>query len=184
MIPKDLICRLAQSLRRVRTGEGTTSEVLEWLRVSRDAVADVPMPQTQAVHRDYTRTLLFKNESFEVLALHWRPNSKSAIHDHGGALCWLSVARGSIGVENYIRCDKGTSDGYASVTLEGREELSPGAVDYRQDDIHLHRCIARDGEAITLHVYAHPVERFHTFDERANTCNEVLATYDAVLTAV
>jgi cysteine dioxygenase len=117
-----------------------------------------------------------------ALALHWHANSVSAIHDHGGALCWLSVARGRIGVENYIRTDKETGGAYASIAFEGREELPAGGVDYRQDDVHLHRCVTRDCEAVTLHVYAHPIEHFHTFDERSNTCTEVTSTYDAVLT--
>jgi hypothetical protein len=183
MIAKELIARLAESLHRARTGDGATSEVVQWLRATGEAAAHVPAPKAPAVQRNYTRTLLFKNDLFEILALHWRPNSASAIHDHGGALCWLSVARGRIGVENYVRTDTGSQNGYACIALEGRDELLPGGVDYRQDDVHLHRCVARDCEAVTLHVYAHPIEHFHTFDEHANTCSEVLSTYDAIITA-
>ena len=183
MIPREPISRLAESLRRVRTGEGTTSEVVQWLRASSDVAARIPMPQPREAHRKYTRTLLFKSELFEILALHWQPNCSSAIHDHGGALCWLTVASGTMGVENYLRTDGGAQPGYAAVSLEGREELGPGAIDHRRDDVHLHRCIARDASAITLHVYAHPIERFNAFDERANTCFEIASTYDAVLTA-
>src|SRR5579872_347334 len=182
MIARELIARLADSLGRVRSGDGTTAEVVQWLRASSEAAAAVPAPEARCEYRDYTRTLLFKNDLFEILALHWRPNSVSAIHDHGGALCWLSVAHGTIGVENYLRTDQRNVTGFASIALEGREELPPGAVDYRQDDVHLHRCIARDGDAVTLHVYAHPIERFNTFDERANVCTEVTSSYDAVLT--
>jgi predicted metal-dependent enzyme (double-stranded beta helix superfamily) len=182
MVAKEVIARLAESLRRVRTGEAATTEVVQWLRASSEAAAQVPAPKTQCVHRDYTRTLLFKNELFEILALHWRPGSASAIHDHGGARCWLAVARGRIGVENYVRTDMGTVDGVAAIALEGRDDLDRGQIDYRQDDVHLHRCIARDEEAVTLHVYAHPIEHFRTFDETSNTCKDVRSTYDAVLT--
>ncbi|HLI94882.1 MAG TPA: cysteine dioxygenase family protein [Candidatus Baltobacteraceae bacterium] len=181
MIARELIARLADSLGRVRSGDGTTAEVVQWLRASSEAAAAVPAPEARCEYRDYTRTLLFKNDLFEILALHWRPNSISAIHDHGGALCWLSVARGTLGVENYLRTDTGAANGYACVALEGRDDLRAGSIDYRQDDVHLHRCVARDSEAVTLHVYAHPIERFHTFDERSNTCTEVHSTYDAVL---
>jgi hypothetical protein len=182
MIEREPIVRLAESLRRVRNGEGTSAEVVQWLRASGGAAASVPMPRTCDPHRNYSRTLLYKDAAFEVLALHWRPNCVSAIHDHGGALCWLTVARGAMNVENYLRTDNGAQAGYAAVTLQGRDELGPGAVDYRQDDLHLHRCIARDCETVTLHVYAHPIERFHGFDERANRCFEITPTYDAVLT--
>lgn len=183
MIAREPIVELAESLRRVRMGEGTTSEVVQWLRASSDAVAEIPRPQTCGPHRNYTRTLLHKSESFEILALHWPANCISAIHDNGGAHCCLAVARGTMGVENFLRTDSGATQGYAAIALEGREELEPGAVDYRQDDVHLHRCLARDGETITLHVYAHPIERFNCFDERNGSCFEAASTHDAVLTA-
>ncbi len=181
MIAREPITHLAESLRRVRAGEGTNSEVVRWLRASSEAAAEIPAPQARHADRDYTRTLLFKSDLFEILALHWRPNCVSAIHDHGGALCWLTVARGTMAVENYLRTDAGLQPGYAAIGLEGREELPPGSIDYRQDDVHLHRCLARDCETVTLHVYARPIERFNVFDERAHTCFEVTSAYDAVL---
>lgn len=180
MIAHEPVSRLAETLRRVRTGEGTASEVVQWLHACGDAAASIPKPQTASPHRDYTRTLLYKDDLFEILALHWAPNSESRIHDHGGALCWLTVARGAMGVENYLRTDSGSEPGYASIALEGREELLPGSVDHRQDDVHLHRCIARDAETVTLHVYARALERFLAFDERTNRCVELTSTYDAV----
>lgn len=181
MIAREPILELAASLRRVRSGEGTAAEVVRWLHASSEAATRIPVPKTCDPHRSYTRTLLFKNEQFEILTLHWRANAVSAIHDHGGALCWLSIARGTMGVENYLRTDNGTVSGCASIALEGSEELAVGSVDYRQDDRHLHRCIARDSQTISLHVYARPIERFRTFDERAQKCFEVASTYDAVL---
>lgn len=181
MIAREPIAQLAESLRRVRSGDGTTAEVVRWLRAGSAAAAAVPMPEIRDAHRAYTRTLLFKNDAFEILALHWLPNAVSAIHDHGRARCWLSIARGAMKVENYLRTDAGTVAGYAAISLQGREELGAGAVDYRQDDLHLHRCIVRDTRTISLHVYAHPIERFHAFDQRAQTCSEVTTTYDAVL---
>ena len=86
-----------------------------------------------------------------------------------------------MGVENYLRTDAGREPGFAALSLQGREELELGAIDYREDDVHWHRCSARDGETVTLHVYARPIERFHGFDERANRCFDVSATYDAVV---
>lgn len=176
------VSQLAESLRRVRSGDGTTAEVVQWLRASGGSVANLPAPSTRDPHRDYARTLLFKNDLFEVLAVHWQPNCVSAIHDHGGALCWLAVARGSMRVENYLRTDDGNAEGHAAIRLEGREELGLGAVDYRQDDLHLHRCIATDEPAVSLHVYAHPIDRFRVFKERDSSCFQVESTYDAVLT--
>lgn len=181
MIAHEPISLLAESLRRVRSGEGTAAEVVRWLRACGAAAAGIPKPAAKPVHRNYTRTLLFKNDDFELLALHWAPNCTSAIHDHGGALCWLTVASGRMCVENYLRTDSGAQAGYAAIAFDGRVELQSGAIDHRQDDLHLHRCVARDCGAVTLHVYAHPIERFHGFDEISRRCFEITSTYDAVV---
>lgn len=182
MIAREPISNLAESLRRVQTGEGTNLEVVQWLRAVKGIASTVPRPETPDAFRRYTRTLLYKNDRFEILVLHWLAGCASSIHDHGGAHCWLAVSSGTMSVENYLRYDAGEAPGYARIGLEGREELAPGAIDFRQDDVHLHRCIARE-PCVTLHVYAHPIERFHAFDERAYTCGIVTSTYDAVLTA-
>jgi len=180
MIAREPISQLAESLRRVRTGEGTDTEVVRWLRAVNGIASAVPIPAMCDPRRDYARTLLHKSDLFEILVLHWKPGCASSIHDHGGAHCWLALSSGTMGVENYLRYDCGQTPGYARIGLEGREELIAGAIDYRRDDVHLHRCIARDA-CVTLHVYAHPIEHFNAFDERAHTCSAVTSTYDAIL---
>jgi cysteine dioxygenase len=181
MIALEPITALAESLRRVRSGEGTAGEVVRWLRACGTAAADIPRPEAKPAHRNYTRTLLYKNDDFEILALHWAPNCASAIHDHGGALCWLTIARGAMCVENYLRKDDGTQADYAAIAFDGREELQSGSIDHRQDDLHLHRCMTKDGEAVSLHVYARPIERFHGFDDASRRCFEITSTYDAIV---
>ena len=177
------VAQLAQSLSRARTGDGTNAEVVQWLRAVSGMARSIPVPQARDARRSYGRTLLHRCEEFEILVLHWLPGARSSIHDHGGALCWLAVAQGEVGVENYLRYDTGATPGYARIGFEGRAVLETGSIDYRQDDVHLHRCFAGDEHAVSLHVYARPIERFYTFDERAETCCEATSTYDAILGA-
>ena len=174
------IAELAASLARVSQGDGQTAEVVRWLRAVSNLACTIPVPRTCDANRRYTRTLIHRCEQFEILALHWQPNSITAIHDHGGALCWLAVASGTIGIENYLRYDGCATPGYARIGLEGRATLEAGAIDYRQDDVHLHRCITGPDAAVSLHVYAHPIERFNAFDERNSSCTTVTTTYDAI----
>lgn len=176
------ILELASSLARAKNGEATTSEVVQWLRAMTGVAAALPVPANRCTEREYTRTLLHRCDEFEVLVLHWQPGCTSAIHDHGGAFCWLAVASGSMGVENYLRRDAALTPGYARIGFEGRERLDAGAIDYRQDDLHLHRCVTGSEPAISLHVYARPIDRFNAFDERSERCSEVVSTYDAILT--
>jgi cysteine dioxygenase len=177
------VSQLAQSLARARTADGAAAEVVQWLRAVAEVAPSIPKPDRRSPNRSYSRTLLHRCPQFEILVLHWDAGCASAIHDHGGAYCWLAVASGNMGVENFLRCDSGATPDFAQIRFDGRELLAPGAIDHRQDDVHLHRCIAADGPAVTLHVYAHPIDRFHTFDERTERCFEVTSTYDAILNA-
>jgi|GEM_PF-2430983 len=177
------VAELSQSLSRLRAGDGSTAEVVQWLRAVNSIASTVPVPAMCDPHRGYSRTLLHKSDLFEILVLHWTAGCASAIHDHGGAHCWFAVSQGTMKIENYLRYDAGNVPGFARIGLEGREELDSGAIDYRQDDVHLHRCVAGDGGVTTLHVYARPIERFHTFDERAQRCFDVTSTYDAIMSA-
>ncbi len=180
MISSEPFARLAASLRRVRDSEETDARVVGWLRGAVSLARALPAPATIPSDRQYTRTLLHRSDLFEVLVLHWMPNGASTIHDHGGSQCWFAVASGTMGVENYARRDRGDTGGYARIALQGRQELVAGCIDYRGDDEHLHRCIARDDLVTTLHVYAAPLKRYYTFDERAQTCSPEIASYDAI----
>jgi hypothetical protein len=181
VIARESIAALAARLNRLRTGEQPDSEVVAWLSAVGGIAPSVPKPEACDARRGYTRTLLYTNDVFELLVLHWKPGCASAIHDHGGGHCWLTVCEGTMGIENFMRCDSGKTPGHARIEIEGSEKVSRGHVDYRSDDIHLHRCEALDGPVTTLHLYTRPIRAFHTFDQAAQTCTEVTASYDAVL---
>ncbi len=174
------ILELSESLGRARHGDAANAEVVRWLRAVNAGARLVSPPADAQTQRGYTRTLVHKTDLFEILVLHWRPGCVSVIHDHGGAHCWFAVSQGIMEVENYLRTDGGTTAGHARIHLEGRERLTAGEIDYRSDDVHLHRCIAADEPVTTLHVYSRPIGRFQAFDERAQTCAEITTTYDAI----
>lgn len=180
MIAREPISQLARTLDVLRDGQASV-EVVRWLRAQREYALSLPAPASRPP--GYTRSLLYKNERFEILVLHWQPGCATTIHDHGGAQCWFAVCEGAMHIENYRRYDTGQTAGYARIGIEGRELLVRGDLDYRQDDVHLHRCIAGPAPVTTLHVYAAPLERFHTFDERTESCAEMSCSYDALLTA-
>ena len=179
MLSRSSFSQLAGNLERLRSS-GADAEVVQWLRAASPAAAGVAPPGNPGEH-GYTRTLLHKTADFEIVVIHWQPNCVTPVHDHGGAFCWFAVAEGTMHVENFLRKDGGEQPGYAQIALEGREELHIGGIDYRTDDRHLHRCITAGAPAATLHVYARPIERFYTFDERANRCLQVDSGYDAQL---
>lgn len=173
--------RLASNLDRMPVGLASEPEIVAWLRANAPGALAIPKPNGRVQRRGYARTLVHRCERFEVLVLHWDSDAPTAIHDHGGALCWLAIASGEMLVENFRRCDNGASPGYARIAFEGRAQLHSGEIDYRQDDFSLHRCVSGKEGAVTLHVYAHPLDEFQIFDESNERCSLARSQYDAVL---
>ncbi len=130
----------------------------------------------------YTRTCVHRDSDFEVLLLNWAAGAASAIHDHGGQHCWMTVLEGRLLVEDFARLDSGQAPGYAHVEPRERRTLGRGEVDTRSGPFDIHRVSApSDSPAISLHVYAGPLEQFLIYDEVLRRCATALATYDAVL---
>ena len=55
----------------------------------------------------YTRNLIYRDDLFEVMAICWEPQQKTAVHTHNGQLCWMMTQRGNISVVDYkwLGCD-------------------------------------------------------------------------------
>jgi cysteine dioxygenase len=131
----------------------------------------------------YTRTCAFRNPDFELLLLNWAPGAASLIHDHGGQHCWMYVVDGKLDVEDFARLDPGDVPGYAHIEGRGLRRLGAGEMDLRSGRFDLHRVSAESGTgAVSLHVYAAPLERFLVYDEVARRCETAYGVYDDVLT--
>jgi len=130
----------------------------------------------------YTRTSVYRDARFEVLLLNWAPGAISAIHDHGGQFCWMTVLEGRLEVEDYVRLDAGEVLGYARIEPRGSRTLERGEIDSRGGRFDLHRVGASyDAPAVSLHVYAGPLHRFLVYDELSRRCETAIGTYDDVL---
>ena len=105
----------------------------------------------------------------------------SPIHDHGGQHCWMLVLDGSLEVEDYVRVDAGDVPGHAEVSAAGSRTLRTGSVDLRSGRFDLHRVSAAEGPAVSLHLYAGPLNEYLVYDENARRCQSTRGTYDAVL---
>jgi cysteine dioxygenase len=153
--------------------------VSAWLNSLAAAARAVPRPALPN-GKLYSRTLMFGNDEFELLALHWRPGAMTSIHDHGGQRCWFMVVDGSIDVENFRRFDAGTTPGRARIESAGRFLVAERELDARTDALDLHRCVAAaESEVLSLHLYVKPIARFNIFDDRKSTCQMVTPSYDA-----
>ncbi len=55
---------------------------------------------------DYARTLVHRDDAFELLVLTWSPGSAAPIHDHAGQDCWFVPLAGAFDLEDYAISDE------------------------------------------------------------------------------
>ncbi len=121
----------------------------------------------------YTRNLLFRNDEFELLLNCWDRQARSPIHGHGGELCWFAPLVGSFELRDYRLVEGGLSPGHAVLEMERfRREVGPGEIDRRDEDhdVHLVSVAQGEGHAISLHLYARPVDECLVYDLARSTC--------------
>ena len=113
----------------------------------------------------YTRNLVHRTESFELLILCWGAGQVSPIHNHEAQDCWMGVLEGSIEEVRYP-CPDEVQAGPPPV--RGSQAFSRGEVAFIRDDIGLHvvRGAHPDQPGVSLHLYAAP------YDECSCYCPE------------
>lgn len=109
-----------------------------------------------AVHADrvaYVRTLLYRDERVEMLALTWLPGQRSPVHDHGASTCIVRVVSG-VATENLYRLREGGAERRAYMTRDLRAGIvtrAPG------DSIHSLGNNSDEELLVTLHIYTPPL---------------------------
>jgi cysteine dioxygenase len=176
-----VLCELIDDLRCTPPLDRGAADMAVLLSVARLGAANLSR-ELVARPKNYTRTLLYAEERFEVLLLNWSPGSASPVHDHGDQYCWLVVLEGRLEVDDYARIDAGEIPGYARIEARGSRTLEPGGLDLRSGRFDLHRVTATaDAPAVSLHVYSAPMRNFLVYDESTRRCDVASGTYDAVL---
>ena len=131
----------------------------------------LPLPS-----RGYARTLLYRCDAFELLLLTWAAGSTSPIHDHAAQDCWLVPLAGELALDDYAIGDERGTD-VELVTLRHRR-VGAGELDHRDEHEAVHAVTAVT-DALSLHVYARPIDRCRIFDRRLRTWSWHALGYDA-----
>lgn len=172
---------IVETLRRVPPARFQPEEICARLR----GVLLDPRTLQPFLHfprRGYTRNLIFRDDVFELLALCWEPRSESPIHNHAGQLCWLSIQRGALRLENFTSLDgPGPGNDIRLVPGGGIERAGEGCLDLQQGDNAIHRVSNPfDERAVSLHVYSRPIDVCLYYDLAGRTSREVKLQYDSV----
>lgn len=112
----------------------------------------------------YTRNLVARNEQFEMLVLCWSAGQQSPIHDHAGQHCFMAVLEGEIEELQYPFPSAGRRE---ALQPKGRRVFARGEVAYIHDRIALHRVRPHVGPAVSLHLYARPIDVCQVFDDES-----------------
>ena len=77
--------------------EDDVYDLLEGSRLSQKDIQDYILFNPDK----YTRHLIHREESFELLVMCWRPGQKAPVHGHEGEKCFMRVEKGTLQFTNY-----------------------------------------------------------------------------------
>lgn len=122
----------------------------------------------------YTRNCLAHTEEFELILLCWEKGQSTPIHDHNDQECWVHVVEGTFCEGRYIDSENGMEE-------LGEFDLLDEGLSYMNDNMGYHRLSnSTDGRAMTLHLYAKPIQSCKIFNEDTNQFMKVDLCYDTV----
>lgn len=120
----------------------------------------------------YTRNLIHKSTSFELIAICWQPGQDSPVHGHEGEKCWSRVETGRLRFTSYSKVPSENSLNFEviSVNMGG-----PGYLDGPAD---IHKVEnPSDTTAISLHLYSYPFEACDIYDVENNLTSRKKLSY-------
>ena len=124
----------------------------------------------------YTRNCLAKTDAYELILLCWEPGAKTSIHDHGGEDCWVYQLEGTISEFRY-------EEGEAGTLVETQQlDLKPGKLTFMNDEMGYHSISnLSDERALTLHVYASPIDSCNVYNQEQGCFQSKDLFYDTFL---
>ena len=131
----------------------------------------------------YTRNLIHRDDTFELLALCWDEATCSPIHNHSGQDCWFLVQQGQFCLEGYDLLEGGLEPGVARLRhVDSQHRVSHGAVDHRGPLKDIHRVTVSKGSprAVSIHLYAKPFDDCLVYDMKHERCARQPLKYHSI----
>lgn len=133
----------------------------------------------------YTRNLIFHNDNMDVILMCWPAGAVSTIHDHDESSCWVVVVEGEAYeiqyttpcvdrkfIESEMKNPTGARGRCGPLRQCNEAKLTTFGVTstYANNEIGIHRIENRSKNtpALTLHVYAPPLEKLKIYDANTN----------------
>lgn len=126
----------------------------------------------------YTRNLVFKDATYELLVLCWGQGQESPIHNHMGQNCWMAVLDGRIEEVQFLQQPGGRPGPLIEKCSRAYER---GQVAYISDDIALHLVRPlRGSSGVSLHLYSRPFDLCKVYDRDTGAESQKLLAYHSI----
>ncbi|MCP5020184.1 MAG: hypothetical protein GY930_00275 [bacterium] len=167
--PPSALGQLISELSKLEESPLDPSKVAQLL--SETNVTDVEIQPLLHFRKDrYTRNLVYRSSTFDVIVLCWPPNSSTAVHDHNRQLGWVRVLKGALEETRYVdgnSCTEMGSDRTWLPRVHGRIVIPAGPAVAAVDSAHgVHKLGTLDEPAVSLHIYSKPLDTCLVFDEQ------------------
>ena len=124
----------------------------------------------------YTRNCIIDNEKFELILICWCEGHRTPIHDHGGEECWVKVIEGEF-KETIYKQNEGGELNFVKSSISKSNEIT-----YMKDFMGFHRLENLSNKrSMSLHLYAKPIRKCNTFDEKSGTFLNKDLVYDTTV---
>jgi len=109
----------------------------------------------------YTRNCVARNDAYELILLCWEPGQITPVHCHNDQECWVHCIQGSFEEQRYVAGDEG-----GKLKKDHQLHLMSERTSYMNDGMGYHSLAnSSNGRAMTLHLYAGPINRARIYNQ-------------------
>lgn len=170
------IDHLVKELRKLPEHALNEIETLRHLLQEKPVQAESLAPYLTWDRQHYTRNLIDRTSSYELMAICWEVGQASSVHNHRGQNCWMAVPIGRLQVENFHLVHEDVAAGRCKLEPKNIVEMNVGepcAVD-PADPVHrVFNPREFNQRAVSLHVYSRPFDTCVVYSPEQGTCGEI-----------
>lgn len=128
----------------------------------------------------YTRNLIFKNATFECMAICWEIGQFSRVHNHRDQNCWMSAPIGRLKVQNFRVEDRDAAHGKCRLVPTDIYEMDATHPVYVNPLEPVHQVLNLpefNQRAVSIHIYSKPFDSCEVYYKDKGTYADVPLHY-------
>lgn len=168
----EVICTLRELIQKLNHSDSSEhGKIIRSMEIPKEEF----LPYAFWKEDGYSRNCIERTKDYELILLCWNPGDETPVHGHDGQDCWVYLVDGEI-TETRFQADKEDN-----LTKIGEQTLKGNKLTYMRDEMGYH-LIKNNSQkrAITLHIYALPIEECEVYNEKKETFINKEMEYDTV----